>query len=112
MIEQTVIEFLDTYVPCYGETPGEPPEDGLFCVVEKTGGGVVSPGIREATIAVQCCAPSLAEAAELCEDVVGWMDGLATLPDVARCALNSSYNHTDDRKKQYRYQAVFAVVYY
>ena len=112
MIEQTVIDFLGDNVPTYGEAPAAPPADGIYCIVEKTGGGSAAPGIREATIAVQCFAPTLAAAAQLSESVIGWMAGLPTARGVSRCALNSSYNHTDDRKKQYRYQAVFEVVYY
>lgn len=112
MIESTVISFLNPYVPTYAEMPEAPPADGLFCIVEKTGGGRPTPGIREATLAVQCYAPTLVGAAALCENVVNWMDGLTELGSVARCSLNSSYNRTDDRKKQYRYQAVFAVTYY
>ena len=111
MIEQIVIDYLLQYVPTFAEAPEEPPADGRYCIVEKTGGGA-TPGIRNATLAVRCHGKTLAEAAQLCEDVIGWMGGLAMLPEVSRCALNSSYNHTDDRKKQYRYQAVFAVTYY
>lgn len=112
MIEQTVIGYLSDIVPTYAEEPETAPEEGLYCVVEKTGGGRNAPGIRDAMIAVQCYAPSLAAAAQLCEDVVAYMDGITALPNVSRCELNSSYNYTDDRKKAYRYQAVFGVVYY
>ena len=112
MIETTVIEYLGNYVPTYGESPAPPPRSGVYCVVEKTGGGGSAPGIREATLAVQCFAPTLAAAAQLSENVIAWMRDLALLPGVSRCECNSGYNHTDDRKKQPRYQAVFSVVYY
>ena len=111
MIEQTVIDFLGDFVPTYAEAPQTPPADGVYCVVEKTGGGGDA-GLRDATLAVQCYAPTLAGAAQLSENVIAWMRGLSALPGVSRCALNTSYNFTDGRKKQYRYQAVFAVVYY
>jgi len=111
MIEQTVIDYLSDYVPTYAEEPETPPASGLYCVVEKTGGGGDT-GIRDATLAVQCYAPTLAGAAQLCEYVIAQMRGLTALPGVSRCKLNSSYNYTDDRKKRYRYQAVYAVVYY
>ena len=51
-------------------------------------------------------------AASLNETVIAEMDGLPALPEVASCRLNSDYNFTDTTKKQYRYQAVFDVVYY
>ena len=112
MIEQTVIDYLGHIVPAYAEEPETVPEDGLYCVVEKTGGGQIAPGIRDAMIAVQCYAPSLAAAAQLCENVIAYMPGIVPLPGIFRCELNSSYNYTDDRKKAYRYQAVFGIVYY
>ena len=112
MIEQTVIGYLKTLVPSYAEEPETEPADGRYCVVEKTGGGRTAPGIREAMLAVQCYAPTLIGAAQLCEAVIERMLGIVALPSVSRCELNSSYNYTDDRKKAYRYQAVFGIVYY
>ena len=112
MIEQTVIGYLSDIVPTYAEEPETAPEEGLYCVVEKTGGGRSAPGIREAMLAVQCYAPTLAGAAQLCEDVVESMLEITALPSISHCELNSSYNNTDDRKKAYRYQAVFGIVYY
>ena len=40
------------------------------------------------------------------------MGELPSHPEVASCRLNSDYNFTDTTKKQYRYQAVFDIVYY
>lgn len=111
MIEKTVIDYLSAFIPTFAEAPEHPPEDGRYCIVERTGSGRENQ-IRSATLAVRCHADTMAGAAALCEQVEGWMEGLAALPSIARCALNSSFNNTDDRKKQYRYQAVFSVVYY
>ena len=112
MIESIVIDYLEQYVPAYGEEPEKFPADGRCVIVEKTGGGAEAPGIRKATLAVQCYGNTLAEAAQLSEDVIGYMEAFATLPEVSRCEVNSSYNRTDDRKKRYRYQAVFVITYY
>lgn len=89
------------------EGGGTPP----FAVVQKTGGGEEN-RLRHATVAIQSYGSSMYNAAALNESVIAAMDGLAAQPEVASCRLNSDYNYTDTTKKQYRYQAVFDVVYY
>ena len=92
----------------------EIPEGGLTppcCVIQRTGGGI-SNQIRRATVAIQSHGATLYDAAALNEQVVAAMDTLAEHPKVAACDLNSDYNYTDTTKKEYRYQAVFDVVYY
>jgi hypothetical protein len=86
---------------------GPPP----FVIIQRTGGGEENK-IRRATVALQSYGASMYEAASLNERVVALMDGLAALPEIGACRLNSDYNYTDTAKKQYRYQAVFDVVYY
>ena len=51
------------------------------------------------------------KAAELNEKVKAAMERLIELDSVSKCELNTDYNFTDTDKKQYRYQAVFDVVY-
>ena len=111
MIEQIVLDYLTAAgVTAYMEIPeggGTPP----FAVIQKTGGGEENK-LRHATIAIQSYGSSMYNAASLNETVIAEMDGLPALPEVASCRLNSDYNYTDTTKKQYRYQAVFDVVYY
>ena len=111
MIEQIILDYLTTAgVAALMEIPeggGTPP----FAIIQKTGGGEENK-IRHATIAIQSYGVSMYGAASLNESVIALMDDLATLPEVASCRLNSDYNFTDTTKKQYRYQAVFDVVYY
>ena len=40
------------------------------------------------------------------------MAAITERPEVGSCELNSDYNYTDGTKKEYRYQAVFDLVYY
>jgi hypothetical protein len=40
------------------------------------------------------------------------MEAMIERNDISRVGLNSDYNYTDTAMKQYRYQAVFVVVYY
>ncbi len=92
----------------------EIPEGGVakpFALVEKTGGGREN-HIRSATVAVQSYGETLFAAAALNEEVIAAMDGLCEQPEIAACELNSDYNFTDTTKRQYRYQAVFDIVYY
>lgn len=111
MIEKTILEWLRSGgLTAYAEIPaggGTAP----FVVVEKTGGGAEN-RLRKATVAIQNYADSLALAAALNETVIDRMDGIAALPGIASCRLNSDYNYTDTAKKRYRYQAVFDIVYY
>lgn len=92
----------------------EIPEGGgtlPFCVIQKTGGGCEN-HIRRATVAIQSHDATLYGAAVLNEQVIAAMAGITARPEVGACELNSDYNFTDGTKKEYRYQAVFDLVYY
>ena len=92
----------------------EIPEGGgtlPFCVVQKTGGGSEN-HIRRATVAIQSYAASLYGAATLNEQVIAAMESITERSEVGSCELNSDYNYPDGTTKQYRYQAVFDIVYY
>ncbi len=111
MIETIILDHLtDAGLTAYMEIPeggGTPP----FVLIERTGGGEEN-RLRTATVAIQSYGASLYDAAALNERVKAAMDGLAELPEIAACELNSDYNFTDPAKKQYRYQAVYSLVYY
>lgn len=111
MIEKLILDYLNSEgVTAFMEIPeggGTPP----FAIVQKTGGGEENQ-LRHATIAIQSYGSSMYDAASLNETVISAMKGLPARPEVASCRLNSDYNYTDTTKMQYRYQAVFDVVYY
>lgn len=111
MIEESILaQLTGAGITACMEIPeggGTPP----FAVIQKTGGGEENK-LRHATIAIQSYGSSMYNAASLNETVISAMDGLPARPEVASCRLNSDYNFTDTTKKQYRYQAVFDVVYY
>lgn len=112
MIEQIVLDYLNSNlqnVSAFTEIPKEPPTS--FVLIEKTGGGKDN-YIERATITVQSYAESMYKAALLNEEVKELMENIITLNQISRCKLNSDYNFTDTRRKQYRYQAVFNLVYY
>ena len=118
MIEVTVLEYLKSVL----STPVEaikPTDQGIteFVLVEKTGSSREN-FINRATFAIQSYSDTLYGAMSLNEAVKEAMlgDGATTFGiayscDVAKCSLNSDYNYTDTTTKQYRYQAVFDLVY-
>ena len=111
MIEETLLEYLNGIlsVPVYMEKPEEDIPD-QYVLLEKTGSGKDN-HISSATFAIQSYAPSLYEAAALSHDICTAMEQAVSVKNISRSSLNSEYNYTDTTKKQYRYQAVFDVVY-
>lgn len=111
MIEKVILDYLsDTLkLPCYMEVPQNPP--AVFVIIEKTSAGR-SNYIDSSALAIQSYAESLYDAASLSDAVKSAMLDSIILDEVASCRLNSEYNFTDPRMKQYRYQAVFDLVHY
>lgn len=112
MIESRVIAYLSEQfqIPVVAEVPKDKP--AKFLLVERTGRAVID-HIKQANIAVQSWSSvSLADAADLCDEVELIMSGLINDDSIAKCTLENSYNFTDITTKTYRYQAVFNIVYY
>lgn len=115
MIEEIVLSFLreklgglDPPLDAFMEKEQDPPEE--YVLIEKTGSRRENE-ILFATFAVQAYAGSMHRAAELNQLIIGWMDDLPDERDVFFCDLNSDYNFTDVTTREYRYQAVFEIVY-
>ena len=115
MIEIIIKEFLESKlsVPVLMEVPKNPVTS--FVIIEKTGSSFENQ-IPSSIITIQSYASTLYGAAELNEQVKGWMmdgiNGLVTLDQIANVTLNSDYNYTDTSEKRYRYQAVFDITHY
>lgn len=111
MIEKILYDYLNMAlsVPAYMERPDAPPAS--FVLIEKTGGSRQE-HIQGAVIALQSMAQTLYKSAALNEEVKTVMDDLIDLPDVSAVHLNSDYNYTNKARKEYRYQAVYEIVYY
>ncbi len=111
MIESIVRDYLaeKLTVDVYLEQPKEKPE--TFVLIEKTGGRLTE-HIRSATMTIQSYATSLYNAAKLNDEIIKAMEDILELNEITSCTLNSDYNYTDTRTKQYRYQAVFNLIYY
>lgn len=117
MIEKIILDYLSgelSPLPVFMETPAGTPEDPIpeeYVLIEKTGSSETNL-IPSAVFAFQSVSSkSLYRAAEINEDVKGAMFTVRALPEVSRAQLNSDYNFTDTRTKQYRYQAVYDITY-
>lgn len=110
MIEKIVVDYLDRVleVSAYSEMPKNPPD--RFVIVDKTGSSEEN-HICSATFALQSYAKTLYEAAALNEEVKKAMDKIIELDMISSSKLNTDYPFTDTTKKQYRYQAVYDLVY-
>lgn len=111
-IETRVISYLSEnfQIPVSAEVPEEKPT--RFLTIERTGRAVIE-HIKQANIAVQSWSSiSLADAANLCDQVEAVMDDFILDNSIVKCTLENSYNFTDTSTKTYRYQAVFNIIYY
>ena len=89
MIEQIVKDFLTARlgVPSRLRCRRAP---GTFVVLERTD-GEHSTGIKRCTLAVQSCAPTLLQAAQLDDRAIEAMEALAELDSVGACRLVRDY---------------------
>ena len=110
MIEKILLDYLNREldVPVYMEKPSDKPS--RYVLIEKTSGGIEN-YVNSATIVIQSYAESMYQAAFLNETIKKVMEGIIALDAVSKARLNSDDNYTDTSKKQYRYQAVYDVVY-
>lgn len=110
MIEKTVLDYLSgrLSVPVFAEVPETVPES--YVLIEKSGGSMRNQ-IWTATIAVKSIAKTLYDAATLNDSAIAAMIEIVNSEDISKCELNSNYNFTDTRTKEYRYQAVFEIAY-
>lgn len=112
MIETVLYNYLksaELSADVYMEQPKVKPV--AFFLLEKTGGALEN-HINESTFIVQSYGKTLAEAANMNEEVKAVMLNAITLDDVSRVDINSDYNYTDPSTKDYRYQAVFVITHY
>ena len=82
-----------------------------YILIEKTSSSEEN-YISFCTFAIQSYSKSLYEAALLNERVKEAMRNIIQLNSISKSKLNSDYNFTDATKKQYRYQAVYDLVFF
>lgn len=112
MIELDIKKFIEDEFeyPAFMERPQTAID--TFFVIEKISGSR-DEQIDFARIAIQPYAPSMYQAASLCEQLNDEMlNNFVALPNITKVELNSSYNYTDTTTKKYRYQSIFEIYYY
>lgn len=111
MIEIILLNYLESVldVPVYLEKQEE--IDQRYILLEKIGSST-SNHIHSATITIQSHAESLYQSALLNMQVKEAMNNAITLDSISKVKLENDYNHTDINKKQYRYHAIYELVYY
>lgn len=109
MIETTVIDYLSKTlnVPVSIEKPKGKKE---YVLIDRTGGSEKNK-IKTATVAIQSYAETLHAAMLLNERVKAAMKDMISLDDISKAELNTDYNFTDSETKEYRYQAIYDLVY-
>lgn len=110
MIEKILLDYINqkSKVKAFME---KPKSLQTYVLIEKVGGGEPN-HLKSATLAIKSIAPSLFKTAELNEEVKNIMKAAIELDAIAKIELNTDYNFTDSDSKEYRYQAVFDVIYY
>lgn len=114
MIESIIIDYLleaglSVGNEVYAEKPVDPPDE--YVLIEKTGSGR-SDLLDRAMVAIQSISKtSLLRAAQINEEVKAAMYVIIERDEIFSCSLNSDYNFTNEKTKEYRYQAVFNLFY-
>lgn len=112
MIEDIVINYLqqNTGIPCYGEIPETQPDE--FIVVERNS-GYRRDYIDHATLFVfSYSRNSKVRACEIDREVLYAMEKLIERSDICRVDQENSFDDTDTSRKDYRYRAEYALVFY
>lgn len=110
MIEDRIIKYLSDNLPVPVGADKPEPKPDRYVIVEKTGSGQADK-IDSAVLAIKSHAETRYQAARLNDLVKDAMENAIQLDEISSCALNSDYDFTDISKKEYRYQAVFELVY-
>lgn len=109
-IEATVIRYLSTKVGYLVASDVPNPRPDYMVTVERTG-GPCEYGIDRPTMAIQCWAPTRAEAASLVYEVSDALEGITEIEEVVQLSINSTYNWPTEKNEQ-RYQMVVDLVCY
>lgn len=117
MIETKVVSYLNQKYAAHelsARAYGYKPEDNVpesYVLIERTSGSERD-HISSAIVAIQSIAPTLLQAMQLNEEVKACMKTMTEDPNISRSRLNTDYNFTNPTRKEYRYQAVFELVYF
>ena len=108
-VEAAVVAYLSACgFACAADVPDEPP--ATYCTVDRTG-GTHSEYVDDATIAIECVAPTRYGASVLALEVDAAMPGLVSQPRICRVDKQSIQNlsHITDGMEG-RYRCVYGIV--
>lgn len=89
-VEASIVEHLQSEgFACYADVPKDPP--ATYCTVDRTG-GTHTEYVDDATVAIDCVAPTRYEASELAIAVDGAMPSLVSQPRICRVDKQSMQN--------------------
>ena len=109
MIEITVIDYLSETLSVHVSIE-KPKGAKEYVLIDRTGGSEKNK-IKSATLAIQSYSETLHAAMLLNERVKAAMEKMVSLDDISKVELNTDYNFTDPETKEYRYQAIYDLVY-
>lgn len=95
-------------IPVNVQKPDGPPD--LYVLIEKVG-SFRNHGLWTDSFAVQSCGKNILEVMNLNQEIKTVLPGIVELDDFFRCECETDYNFTNTETKEYRYQAVFEIVY-
>lgn len=107
--EATLIRWLPEAIgfPAYHSRPDANPPPKL-CTLQRTGGHRESVATETVQIAIQCWAPTLAEAAEMAELLDRIMPLFAYEPEIHKVEHQSTYEFSGVNKEP-RYQSTYEI---
>lgn len=111
MIEITVLDFLSSRCSAevHMEIPKEPPK--RFVVLRK-GGSSRENYLDTSIFVADSYGETLLDAATLNQEVMGILDKLPEIDEIAGVKRTGDYPNPDTASKRYRYQAVFDITHY
>lgn len=109
--EKVLFDYLDNSlmvnVPIKTETPEDPPEK--YVIFERTGSRSTEERLGAVTFSVKSIAPTLYETVTLNENVKEALRRMPEITEVYGVEIQSDYNSTDTRMKQYRYTTIVII---
>lgn len=113
MIEKTIIQYLTTaQIPgigshVYAETPAENIPDN-YVLIKRTGGSMAD-YIRTYNVYTETVGKDQLTTLRNHEAVIAAMLAIRDHTEIMACRLNSDYNATTTRTKDYRFQALWQI---
>lgn len=112
MIEEKLYAYLTSKLSVPVRFEKRPNDAAPFCVIQRTSGSDLAPGTSDCTFAIQSYGSSIKDAGTINENVKAAMRLFSQEKNVSRCVLNTDSYQPDLNRKEFRYQAVFFIVYH